>query len=106
MGQLIRGLMDIEYGSTEQYVLYVFLLIKAILMGLITAWIAKEKDKKESVWFAYGFLFGVIAQFVLWLISKDKYEEEESIWICEECETENTGEVCKNCSAPKSKIIV
>ncbi len=44
---------------------------------------------------------------------KDGNEEGEDeiimktpVWICEACETENSGEICSNCGAKKSKIIV
>ena len=41
------------------------------------------------------------------IISYDwKLEKKDEIWICEKCETENTGETCTNCGAAKSKIIV
>ena len=35
-----------------------------------------------------------------------KADDDGHIWICEQCDTENIGETCKNCGAPKSKIIV
>lgn len=51
--------------------------------------------------------FGSIALVILIFITNDyRVDDEEHIWICEQCETENTGETCKNCGAPKSKIIV
>ena len=33
-------------------------------------------------------------------------ENESQIWICEKCNTENSGDVCSKCGEKKSKIIV
>src|SRR5574344_1392943 len=36
----------------------------------------------------------------------EKEANDSRVWICEKCETENSGDICKNCGAKKSKIIV
>ena len=99
--------------TTGQTIVYIVLILKLVIMGIVTAWIAKEKKENKYIWFFLGCFFDSIALFVL-MISKHEGEFDsvklpeanKGVWICDNCETENTGETCKNCGAPKSKIII
>ena len=103
---LLWKIEEFLFSEGGRVFLGVIYLIKAIVLGLAASWIATDK-KKQILWFVLGLFFGSISLLVLMIISYDwNLEKKNEIWICEKCETENTGNVCKNCGASKSKIIV
>ena len=100
-------IMEFWYSDAGQVLLIVITILKAVAMGFVAAVIAEEKKKNKILWFFLGMFFGSIALVILMFITNDyKADDEGHIWICEQCDTENIGETCKNCGAPKSKIIV
>lgn len=107
MEDLFYKFIEFEYSKPGQITLIVILLVKAIMIGLVAFWIAEKRKKDRILCFLLAFLFGPIALFIIYIATYDwKPDEENKIWICENCETENTGDICKNCGASKSKIIV
>ena len=106
MEDLLYEFTEFCYSTTGVIIFNLIVLIKAFIMGFVTSWIAEEKERKHARWFWIGFVFGSIALLILFLTSKDTNIEENEIWICEECETQNTGDKCKKCGTQKSKLIV
>lgn len=107
MEELLYKFIEFECSKPGRITLIVILLVRAIMIGLVAFWIAEERKKNKILCFLFAFLFGPFALFIIYIATYDwKSGEENKIWICEKCETENTGDICKNCGAPKSKIIV
>lgn len=99
-------IMAFWYSDSGEVLLIVITILNSLALGFVASVIAEEKQKNKIFWFFFGMLFGSIALVILMFVSNDDKSDEENIWICEQCETENTGKTCKNCGASKSKIII